>query len=350
MSGNGELIPANLGDQQLIVDRSAGTSYQHTMEQVLRAFLAPLAESSREKVQMCLGRAALALGFGDRPLHEVPWHKVNSAVILELVARWRSELKKPTMDLYIYAVRGMARACFLHDLMSSEQYDKLKEIRLPSYGEDEGRGQYVKPAWLDKLTKSCEADERTILGLRDHAMLALLFGSGLRRNEAVNLAREDLDLDGMRFKVVVKGGKKAMRYLSPWAVEPLREWIEEIDRQAQLAKDQPPIQGKPSRRNKPKRAVREGGLLLRRLSKSGTILGDLVGNGLYDALKERCIVAGVTFIRPHDARRTLATNIIRERGINYAQKALGHKDISTTKRYDMTDDDEMSDMFKGFTR
>lgn len=349
MSGNGELIPANHESQLSGVDRSTG-SYQHTMEQVLRAFLAPMAKSSQETVQKCLKQAAKTLGFGDRPLHEVPWHRVNSSVILELVSRWRSELAKPTLALYITSVRGLARSCYLHDLMSSDQYRKLKEVSLPDFGEGEGRGQYVKPAWLDKLTQSCESDERAVLGLRDHAMLALLFGSGLRRNEAVNLAREDLDLDGMRFKVVVKGGKKAMRYLSPWAVEPLREWIEEIDRQAQLAKDQPPIQGSPSRRKKPKRAVREGGLVLRRLSKTGTILGDLVGNGLYDALKERCIVAGVTFIRPHDARRTLATNIIRERGINYAQKALGHKDISTTKRYDMTDEDEMSDMFKGFTR
>lgn len=350
MTGTRDLITVNRNEDLLqVVERPSG-AYQHNMEQVLRAFLAPLAQSSRGTVLMCLGQVALALGFEGRPIHEVPWHKVNSAVILELIARWRGTLKKPTLDLYIYTVRGMARACFLHDLMSSDQYTKLKEIRVPNYGEDEGRGQYVDPEVLDKLTQNCESDERTILGLRDHAMLALLFGAGIRRNEAVNLAREDLDLSGMRFKVVVKGGKKAMRYLPPWAIEPIRQWIEEIDRQTQLASDQAPIQGKLSRRNKPKRPVRAGGPLLRRLSKTGTILGDLKGDGLYQALEDRCSVAGVDFVKPHDARRTLATNIIREHGINYAQKALGHKDISTTKRYDMTDDDEMSDMFKGFTR
>ncbi|MNH34698.1 site-specific tyrosine recombinase XerC [compost metagenome] len=89
---------------------------------------------------------------------------------------------------------------------------------------------------------------------------------------------------------------------------------------------------------------------MRRLSKTGTILGDLEGNGLYNALKVRCTVAGVPFVRPHDARRTLATDLINEHGINIAQKALGHKNISTTAVYDMTDDDKLSSVFSARTR
>lgn len=350
MNRTGELIPAVASQELQLLARSATDGHRHGMDQVLRAFLAPLADSSREKVRMCLSRTALALGFENWPLEQVPWDRVDAPVVMELVARWRAELARPTLALYIYAVRGMARSCFLHDLMSAEQYEKLKAVQVPNYGEGDGRGQYVKPAWLDTLIRSCEDDERSALGLRDHALLALLYGSGIRRAEAVNLAREDLDLAGRRFRVVVKGGKKALRFLAPWAIEPIKLWLEEVDRQALATQNQPQPSGPVSRRRRPKPLISAEGLVLRRLSKAGRILGDLDGKGVYVVLKERCELAGIPFVRPHDARRTFATNFIKQHGIAAAQKVLGHKDISTTTRYDMTEDDEIAAMVQDIKR
>lgn len=349
MNGPRDVIPTN--QQHLVVERP-GSRRQHTMDQVLRAFLSPLAESSQVTIQKCLTKAAATMGFGDRPINEVPWHLVDAPIVSELISRWRSDLAKSTLSLYIFAVRGIAQQCYMHGLMDADQLKMIQTVRLPKSGDRDSRGQYVKDAWLDALISSCspERDDRRVLALRDLAMLAILFGAGLRRNEASNLAREDLDLDGGRFRVVVKGGKKAMRYIEEWAIEPIRDWLKEIDDQAKFSRDQPPIEGPTSRRRQPKRSVREGGMVLRRLSKSGTILGDLEGNGLYNALKERCEKAGVNFIRPHDARRTLATNLIRDEGLTYAKLALGHKNISTTQIYDMTDEDEMSSRFRARTR
>ncbi|WP_153785422.1 tyrosine-type recombinase/integrase [Pseudomonas sp. EMN2] len=350
MSGSGELIPANSAGAQSQLIRPTADSYTHSMDQVLRAFLAPLAVSSQEKVRMCLGQAALALGFEDWPLEQVPWDRVDAPVVMELVARWRDQLARPTLALYIYAVRGMARACFLHDLMSAEQYNKLKAVPLPNYGEGEGRGQYVKSAWLDAMIASCKRDERTTLGLRDHALLALLYGSGIRRAEAASLAREDLDLAGGRFRVVVKGGKKAVRFLAPWAIKPIKEWLDEVDRQALASQNQPVVSGPVSRRRRPKPLISAEGLVLRRLSKAGRILGDLGDKGVYVVLEERCELAGIPFVRPHDARRTFATDFIKQHGVAAAQKILGHKDVSTTTRYDMTGDDELAAMVSKIKR
>lgn len=362
MSGPGELIPVNSPDTQRQLVRPTADSYTHTMDQVLRAFLAPLAMSSQEKVRMCLGQAALALGFEDWPLEQVPWDRFDAPVVMELVARWRDQLARPTLALYIYAVRGMARACFLHDLMSAEQYDKLKAVPLPNYGEGEGRGQYVKPAWLDAMIASCENDKRSApwlgpkdeprsaIGLRDHALLALLYGSGIRRAEAASLARVDLDLAGGRFRVVVKGGKKAVRFLAPWAIKPIKAWLDELDRQALASQNQPVVSGPVSRRRRPKPLISAEGLVLRRLSKAGRILGDLGDKGVYVVLEERCELAGIPFVRPHDARRTFATDFIKQHGVAAAQKILGHKDVSTTTRYDMTGDDELASMVNKIKR
>ena len=350
MSGSGELIPSQPTNSQQVLASPAVGGHSHSMDQVLRAFLAPMRESSRQTVRTSLGRVALALGFEGWPLEQVPWHRVNAAVILELIARWRDELAQPTLSLYITCVRGLAKSCFLHDLMSADQYEKLKAVQLPNYGDGEGRGQYVKPAWLDALIASCEADERTALGLRDHALLALLYGSGIRRAESANLAREDLDLPGRRFRVVVKGGKRALRFLADWAVEPLEKWLEEVDRQAATSQNQPVGGANNSRRRRPKTVIRSDGMVLRRLSKAGRILDDLEGKGVYVVLKERCALAGIPFVRPHDARRTFATNFIAQHGIAAAQKVLGHKDISTTTRYDMTGDDELAAMVKDLKR
>lgn len=344
---DGKLIPAD-SQHNLILGRQP-EKRQHTMDQVLRAFFAPFAPSSRDTIEKCLAKAAQTMGFAGLPLAEVPWHHVDATVVSELIARWRDTLAKPTLKLYIFAVRGVARSCYTHHLISSDQYDMIKEVRMPSLDDSDIRGQYVKDEWLDALIGSCVKDKPAVIDIRDHAMLALLFGAGLRRNEAVNLLREDLDLEGGRFKVVVKGGKKALRFLAEWAVPPIVNWLNEIDQQAELwnmaqAKNEQSESGKnikPQSRKKI-RQVRQDGRILRRLSKSGTILDDLEGNGLYNALKARCLTAGTPFTRPHDARRTLATDLINEHGLNIAKKALGHKNITTTQLYDMTDDDQMS--------
>ena len=58
-------------------------------------------------------------------------------------------------------------------------------------------------------------------------------------------------------------------------------------------------------------------------------------------------MAGIPFIvRPHDARRTMGTQMIEEHGELVAQRVLKHANLSTTRIYDKRDDSMVKSIFK----
>jgi integrase/recombinase XerC len=122
--------------------------------------------------------------------------------------------------------------------------------------------------------------------------------------------------------LTTKGNNKDLKYLAAWAVAPIEEWLEELKKQGVLE-----------------------GPILRRRSKTGRALGPMAPHAVWYALGERCIRAGTPIIKPHDARRTLATDLIEEHGLSKAKIALGHKNIATTAIYDMTDRNAMRRIF-----
>lgn len=290
----------------------------YTVAQALLAYQSRLMDSSWVTIRYALSRAASDLGFYDYDLAEVPWNQVDAPVLQELVRRWSADMADSTVKLHVYAVRGLLRSCFTHGLISHLDYLLLDEVRTKGGVNEVGRGQYVEDGIRRELIASCSTDERKTLAARDLALIALLFGSGIRRAEAVNVAIENLDLGRGSFRVTVKGGRYVEKYLAGWAIKPLREWLAVLATQNQTT-----------------------GPVLRRVSNGGRALADMKPNGLYVALEKRCIFAGVPVIKPHDARRTVATNLINAKGISFARIALGHSSITTTQRYDMTDSDEV---------
>lgn len=294
----------------------------YTVEFAMNAFLGRLAPNSRATVMHGLRKAADEMGYEDAPLQMVPWDRVGAPELLQLVQRWRGTVSNASIRIYIYSVRSVVESCVTHHLVHRDQYEPMRKVRAPKGTNRIGRGQYIKESERRRLLQSCDEDERKVLGKRDKAMLSILFGSGVRRAEASRLEIQDLNLDEGMFQVVVKGDHLVEKYLAAWAIEPLREWIAEL---ASLKIKSGPI--------------------LRRLSKGGKPLSHLSPNGLWRALGERCLYAGVPAIKPHDARRTLATDLIHEHGLNIAKIALGHANIATTAIYDMTDKNIMKNIF-----
>jgi site-specific recombinase XerC len=293
-----------------------------SMEQIIRAFLGPLAENSRITIRHALRRVADDLGYSDH-IHEVPWHMVDASVLRELVRRWHDgDMSNATIRIYVYAVRGLVQQCYTHGKVPLEQYALLKEVKCPRGRNRVGRGQYVQEKDRRALIRSCQEDERAVIGLRDLAMIALLFGAGLRRAEAASLQIEKLNLEEGTFRLVVKGGDYVEKYLAGWTIYHLRNWISKLNSQGQTS-----------------------GPVLRKISKSGKALRNMTADGVYQALGARSERAGVKMVRPHDCRRSLATDLIRSHGLNVAKIALGHASITTTAIYDMTDKDAMRGIF-----
>lgn len=157
------------------------------------------------------------------------------------------------------------------------------------------------------------ADTTTTLGLRDRAMLEVLYSTGIRNAELRALTVYDLDLD--RGLVRINEGKNAKDRVVPLgevACRWLREYLDEA---------------------RPKLLAREGvGEQTVFLSKNGRPLLPL---GVIDRIRRLAKAAGIERpVTPHSMRHTFATHMLRGRAdIRHIQAMLGHASVATTQIY-----------------
>ncbi len=154
-------------------------------------------------------------------------------------------------------------------------------------------------------------DTSTPRGVRDRAMVELLYATGLRVSELVNLRQQDLNLESGYLTTTGKGRKQRLVPVGDEAAAWLARYVREA-RPALLKK-----------RNAPRLFVNaRGGTGLTRV-------------GFWKVLKEYGKQAGVRgSLSPHVLRHSFATHLL-ERGadLRAIQLMLGHSDLSTTQIY-----------------
>lgn len=152
-------------------------------------------------------------------------------------------------------------------------------------------------------------DVATKSGLRDRVVLALLVGAGLRRDELVNLAWDDITTDGERtvLKVIGKGDKGRPIPISEALVSLLGKWGDAIDPE---------------------------GYIVRSVTKGGQVGDGMTGQSILDIVDRYGRLLGKDKLRPHDLRRTYA-RIGYDAGVDIGQISLllGHASIKTTQIY-----------------
>jgi integrase/recombinase XerC len=155
------------------------------------------------------------------------------------------------------------------------------------------------------------------LGLRDRALLELLYGSGLRRQEACDLTLSGVDFEHETVRVVGKGGKARTVPLTEPAVDALRSW---------LALGRPRVAGD---------AFAPAGRARVFLSRTGRPLdGSAVYRVVARALRRSGRAGG-----PHLLRHAAGTHLLEGpagRGgahLRVVQEVLGHASLATTQRY-----------------
>jgi site-specific recombinase XerD len=162
---------------------------------------------------------------------------------------------------------------------------------------------------LRSLFEVCNADPSSA-GVRDGALIAVLYCTGMRRNEMVGLTLADYDPKQEAFTIRGKGNKVRPAFLTGDARDRLGQWLE--------------IRGQSL------------GPLFVSISKAGTFGAEaLRGQSIRFILQSRSKQAGVKPFSPHSMRRTTATHLL-EHGVDLAivQKMLGHRHLSTTALYD----------------
>ena len=153
-------------------------------------------------------------------------------------------------------------------------------------------------------------DDGTPLGLRDRAMLELMYASGLRVSELVGIALHELDLRAGVLRVTGKGRRER---LVPFGQE-AQWWLEKYLREARAA-----ILGGPHS---------EAVFITQR--------GGPMSRVMFWVIVKKCAqAAGVTApLSPHTLRHAFATHLLNHGAdLRVVQMLLGHADISTTTIY-----------------
>lgn len=212
----------------------------------------------------------------------------------------------------------MLKAAWRLGLLATEAYHRAVDLA-PVCGETLPRGRALTVGELRALFSACNDGKNA--GLRDQALLGVLYGCGLRRAEAVALNCDDYRQEGAELKILNgKGNKQRAVYLPPGAKTALEKWLwvrgESVGSEADRPLFLPVLKGN---------AAWGGRIVLRRLSDQSVM----------DILLRRARQAGLQQTSPHDFRRTFISDLL-DAGADIAtvQKMAGHANVSTTARYD----------------
>lgn len=290
------------------------------LQNPLVQYLARLMPSSRLTMKYVLQDAADRLGFADTDIREVPWHLLEPGHVTALVGALREDGYAPnTSSLYVNALRGVINEAWRLSLISHDHLLKMRSVK-PAQGSRLGNGRNLKRSLIRELMEVCAADPRP-QGLRDAAVIAILYGSGMRKTESVNLDIHQVDFQERSLKVTAKGDKELIKYAPTWAFDKLNAWLEL--RRSQLPEGQP-----------------DDSFLFNRIRRGAHITRErITKHAIYYIARQRGAQVGVK-IMPHDFRRSFITRVIEEHDLSIAQKLAHHTNIQTTAAYDMRDDNE----------
>ncbi|MFN4148046.1 MAG: site-specific tyrosine recombinase XerD [Rhodocyclaceae bacterium] len=221
-----------------------------------------------------------------------------------LHARPGGRVRPATLRRYLAALRRFYRWLLDEGRIDA---DPLRGIQPPLVA-----GRFPKTLSEQHVEALLEApDAATPLGLRDRAMLELLYATGLRVSELVGLKLFNLNLDDRVVRTFGKGGKERLVPLGEVAAGWLHRWLQE---------------GRPA-------------LLMGRPSDHVFVTSR--GTGMtrqmaWTLIKKHAVTAGIPRerISPHVLRHAFATHLINHGAdLRVVQLLLGHADISTTQIY-----------------
>jgi site-specific recombinase XerD len=298
-----------------------GAARDHAMDEALSYFITPYSSSSRITIVSSLRQISKSLGYNETPLHQVRWENIDADTVTALIDAWRGELSPYTVKLRLFAIRELLRCCMIHGFLDGATFREINLLKPPYIQEKKCQGHYIESDYFSLLMQSCMADERKTIGLRDQVMLILLFGAGLRRTEAVLVRRDDYNRERNSLTINNQRHETSIRYLPGWSNEIMPRWFQECISHAEC-----------------------GEAILQRVRKNGQIVGDLNANGLTGIFKSRCLLAKTPSFRPRDARQTRAMDLLKGFGLSITQSAMGHKNITTTCRYDFSREISDSEM------
>jgi site-specific recombinase XerD len=296
-------------DSTALVERKLSSAEKEIINLVIDALPS---ENSRRAYQRALEDFFVWHQQQDRP-------ELNKALINKYVKILReSGASSSSINQKLSAVRKLASEAEDNAWIDSKIANGIRAVKgVPQRGRRTGNWLTKEEAqmWLNA------PDTKTLKGLRDRALLAILIGCGLRRAEAAILSVSHIQQREGRWAIVDIVGKRDKMRTIPmpsWAKATINSWTYS--------------------------ARIEEGFIFRRVNKGGNLMGEgMTEQAIYNIVVSYAEKLEKQGIAPHDLRRTFA-KLAHKGGspIDQIQLSLGHDSIQTTEKYlgveqDLTD-------------
>ena len=244
---------------------------------------------------------------------------VDTTVVLAwLVKLSRKGLSAKSRARHLITVRGFYRYLNQENILS---HNPVKEVDIPKAGLS--LPKIMSTREISTLLDSF--DTRKPRGLRNAAMVEIIYGAGLRVSELIHLECRDLNLDANLVRVMGKGSKERLVPLGTQACTVAREYLD---------------QG----REELLKGIQSPWLFVARAGKPMT------RQAFWKLLKKQALTAGLSpNFSPHTLRHSFATHLLEGGAdLRSVQAMLGHSDISTTQIYTHISRDYLIQMHRQF--
>ena len=158
----------------------------------------------------------------------------------------------------------------------------------------------------EQINRLLDFKPSSLIEIRDLAIIELMYSSGLRVSETVNVDIQDFEENKDFLRVIGKGSKTRLVPLGRFAISAINNWLEER-----------------------KKITSDDGALF--INKAG---GRLTTRSVQLRLKKLAVKQGLPPINPHMLRHSFATHMLESSGdLRSIQELLGHSSLSTTQIY-----------------
>ena len=227
----------------------------------------------------------------------------------------RESLSPTSIRRIVSAVRGFYKFLMIDGHLQKNPAEDLSTPQKGFY-----LPKFLNQTDIETLLSAPDVSQET--GLRDRAILELMYACGLRVSEAVNLKISDVELDAGILTCVGKGSKTRKIPVGASAVEWMNSYLV-------------------SRRKKEN--IETGNLFVTASGKP------ITRQTIFLFIKVYAAKCGLEDVSPHTLRHSFATHLIQNSAdIRSVQQMLGHADISTTQIYTHITDKHLQKTYEKF--
>ena len=253
--------------------------------------------------------------------HKERAEDVNREDVVDFLSSlYKEKLDSRSVARYLVSMRALYKFALQEEMVQLDPTENLESPKIRN-----SLPTYLRVDEIDKLLQA--PDLSTPLGLRDRAMLEVLYSTGLRVSELVNLRMADIDMRMGCVRCIGKGDK---------------ERLVPIGRKAMEAVDAYLAQGRPKFARPSSPPPHNQVLFLTRIGKRMSRIG------IWKILHDYGILLGLRGrLTPHKLRHSFATHLLEGGAdLRSVQLMLGHADISTTQIYTHVVEERLKEIYK----